>query len=78
MPSVMAWCYGMMAREVARDFPDVTLDKMLVDAMTVRMVTQPQSLDTIVAINLHADVLYDLAAALSGSNGVAPTANLNL
>ena len=45
--------------------------------MTVRMVTQPQSLDTIVATNLHADVLSDLAAALSGSIGVAPTANLN-
>jgi tartrate dehydrogenase/decarboxylase/D-malate dehydrogenase len=38
---------------------------------------QPQSLDTIVATNLHADVLSDLAAALSGSIGVAPTANLN-
>ena len=74
--------YGMVlwddvAREVARDFPDVTWDKMLVDAMTVRMVMQPQSLDTIVATNLHADVLSDLAAALSGSIGVAPTANLN-
>ena len=40
-----------VAREVARDFPDVTWDKMLVDAMTVRMVMQPQSLDTIVATN---------------------------
>jgi tartrate dehydrogenase/decarboxylase/D-malate dehydrogenase len=66
-----------VAREVAADFPDVTWDKMLVDAMTVRMVMQPQSLDTIVATNLHADVLSDLAAALSGSIGVAPTANLS-
>ena len=66
-----------VAREVAADFPVVTWDKMLVDAMTVRMVMQPQSLDTIVATNLHADVLSDLAAALSGSIGVAPTANLN-
>ena len=66
-----------VAREVAADFSDVTWDKMLVDAMTVRMVMQPQSLDTIVATNLHADVLSDLAAALSGSIGVAPTANLN-
>ena len=66
-----------VAREVAADFPGVTWDKMLVDAMTVRMVMQPQSLDTIVATNLHADVLSDLAAALSGSIGVAPTANLN-
>jgi len=66
-----------VAREVAADFPDVTWDKMLVDAMTVRMVMKPESLDTIVATNLHADVLSDLAAALSGSIGVAPTANLN-
>jgi len=49
---------------------------MLVDAMTARMVLNPKSLDTIVATNLHADVLSDLAAALSGSLGIAPTANL--
>jgi tartrate dehydrogenase/decarboxylase/D-malate dehydrogenase len=74
--------YGMVlwdeiAREVAADFPDVTWDKMLVDAMTVRMTLDPKSLDTIVATNLHADILSDLAAALAGSIGIAPTANLN-
>jgi tartrate dehydrogenase/decarboxylase/D-malate dehydrogenase len=63
--------------EVAEAFPDVAADKMLVDAMTTRMVLQPESLDTIVATNLHADILSDLAAALSGSLGIAPTANLN-
>jgi tartrate dehydrogenase/decarboxylase/D-malate dehydrogenase len=63
--------------EVAADYPDVAADKMLVDAMTTRMVLHPQSLDTIVATNLHADILSDLAAALSGSLGIAPTANLN-
>ncbi len=52
-------------------------DKMLVDAMTARMTLRPQTLDTIVATNLHADILSDLAAALAGSLGVAPTANLN-
>jgi tartrate dehydrogenase/decarboxylase/D-malate dehydrogenase len=66
-----------IAVEVAREFPDVTWDKMLVDAMTMRMVGKPQSLDTIVATNLHADILSDLAAALAGSLGIAPTANLN-
>ncbi|HZL58832.1 MAG TPA: tartrate dehydrogenase [Stellaceae bacterium] len=66
-----------IAAEVARDFPDVKWDKMLVDAMTTRMVLKPQSLDTIVATNLHADILSDLAAALAGSLGIAPTANLN-
>jgi tartrate dehydrogenase/decarboxylase/D-malate dehydrogenase len=66
-----------IAAEVARDYPDVTWDKMLVDAMTMRMVLRPQTIDTIVATNLHADILSDLAAALAGSLGIAPTANLN-
>ncbi len=62
---------------VARDYPDVAIDRELVDAMTMRMVNRPESLDTIVATNLHADILSDLAAALAGSVGIAPTANLN-
>ena len=66
-----------IATEVAKEFPDVTWDKMLVDAMTTRMVGKPSSLDTIVATNLHADILSDLAAALAGSLGIAPTANLD-
>ena len=66
-----------VAAEVAREFEDVVWDKMLVDAMTVRMTLDPESLDTIVATNLHADILSDLAAALAGSIGIAPTANLN-
>jgi len=66
-----------IAAEVAALYPDVTWDKMLVDAMTVRMVNKPDSLDVIVATNLHADILSDLAAALAGSIGIAPTANLN-
>ena len=66
-----------IAAEVAKEFPDVTWDKMLVDAMTARMTLRPQTLDTIVATNLHADILSDLAAALAGSLGIAPTANIN-
>lgn len=66
-----------IAEEVSREFPDVRWDKMLVDAMTTRMVGKPSSLDTIVATNLHADILSDLAAALAGSLGIAPTANLD-
>jgi tartrate dehydrogenase/decarboxylase / D-malate dehydrogenase len=66
-----------IATQIASEFKDVTWDKMLVDAMTMRMVMRPQSLDTIVATNLHADILSDLAAALAGSLGIAPTANLN-
>nr|WP_314419304.1 tartrate dehydrogenase [uncultured Erwinia sp.] len=66
-----------IAAEVAQEFPDVSWDKMLVDAMTHRMTLHPQSLDTIVATNLHADILSDLAGALAGSLGVAPTANID-
>ncbi|OJU14593.1 MAG: tartrate dehydrogenase [Afipia sp. 62-7] len=66
-----------LATEVSKEFPDVKWDKMLVDAMTIRMTLKPETLDTIVATNLHADVLSDLAAALAGSIGIAPTANLN-
>jgi tartrate dehydrogenase/decarboxylase/D-malate dehydrogenase len=74
--------YGLVlwdeiAAEVGREFPSVETDKMLVDAATTRMVAKPRSLDVIVATNLHADILSDLAAALAGSMGIAPTANLN-
>jgi tartrate dehydrogenase/decarboxylase / D-malate dehydrogenase len=63
--------------EVAKDYPDVKTDRELVDAMTTRMVLKPHTLDVMVATNLHADILSDLAAALAGSLGIAPTANLN-
>jgi tartrate dehydrogenase/decarboxylase/D-malate dehydrogenase len=66
-----------IAAQIAAEFPTVTWDKELVDAATARMVNRPASLDTIVATNLHADILSDLAAALAGSLGIAPTANLN-
>ncbi|PMR74790.1 tartrate dehydrogenase [Billgrantia endophytica] len=63
--------------EVAKAFPEVTIDRELVDAVTTRMVLKPETMDVIVATNLHADIISDLAAALSGSLGIAPTANLN-
>jgi len=63
--------------EVAKRYQDVETQRVLVDAMTTQMVLHPGWLDTVVATNLHADILSDLAAALSGSLGIAPTANLN-
>jgi tartrate dehydrogenase/decarboxylase / D-malate dehydrogenase len=66
-----------IAASVATEFPDVAWDKMLVDAMTARMVQHPSTIDTVVATNLHADILSDLAAALAGSLGIAPTGNIN-
>ena len=69
--------WDQIAGEVAAEFPDVKWDKELVDAMTARMVNKPATLDTIVATNLHADILSDLAAALAGSLGIAPTGNID-
>jgi tartrate dehydrogenase/decarboxylase / D-malate dehydrogenase len=66
-----------IAGETAQEFPDVRTDKVLVDAITTRMVAKPQTLDVMVATNLHGDILSDLAAALAGSLGIAPSANLN-
>jgi tartrate dehydrogenase/decarboxylase/D-malate dehydrogenase len=66
-----------IAALVSHDYKDVTWDKELVDAMTQRMVRKPASIDTVVATNLHADILSDLAAALAGSLGIAPTGNID-
>ncbi len=66
-----------IAVQISKEFPDVAWDKELVDAMTARMVNKPATIDTVVATNLHADVLSDLAAALAGSLGIAPTGNID-
>jgi tartrate dehydrogenase/decarboxylase/D-malate dehydrogenase len=63
--------------EVTAQYPDLTVEKMLVDAMTARMVMKPGSVDTIVATNLHADILSDLASALAGSLGIGATGNID-
>jgi tartrate dehydrogenase/decarboxylase/D-malate dehydrogenase len=69
--------WDQIATQIAPEFPHVTWDKELVDAATARMVNRPASLDTIVASNLHGDILSDLAAALAGSLGIAPTGNID-
>ena len=66
-----------IAVQIGAEFPAVAWDKELVDAATARMVNRPASLDTVVATNLHADILSDLAAALAGSLGIAPTGNID-
>ena len=66
-----------IAVQISKEFADVTWDKELVDACTARMVNRPATLDTVVATNLHADILSDLAAALAGSLGIAPTGNID-
>ncbi len=69
--------WDAVCREVLADFPDLDVDFKLVDAMAALMVTHPGSIDTVVATNLHADVLSDLASALTGSLGNGATANIN-
>jgi tartrate dehydrogenase/decarboxylase/D-malate dehydrogenase len=64
-------------RAVIADYPDLDVDWRLVDAMAAEMVIHPQRFDTILATNLHADILSDLASALTGSLGNGATANLN-
>lgn len=66
-----------IAAEIGLEYPDIKTGKTLVDAVTTHMAGKPESLDVLVATNLHADILSDLAAALAGSLGIAPTANLN-
>jgi tartrate dehydrogenase/decarboxylase/D-malate dehydrogenase len=62
---------------VAKDFPEVTVEKVLVDAMAARMVLRPDTIDTVIGSNLFADILTDLGAAIQGSMGLAASANLD-
>jgi 3-isopropylmalate dehydrogenase len=64
-------------REVAQDFPDVTLEEVIVDACAAFLVRNPQRFDVIVATNFHADILSDLASELSGGLGLAGSTNEN-
>jgi tartrate dehydrogenase/decarboxylase/D-malate dehydrogenase len=63
--------------EVAREFPDIRTESLLVDAACMDLVRRPQDFDVIVASNLFGDILTDLSAAITGSLGLAPSANLN-
>ena len=63
--------------EVAREFPDVTVDYLHIDAATIFMTTDPSRFDVIVTDNLFGDIITDLAAAVSGGIGVAASGNIN-
>ncbi|MGG5886031.1 isocitrate/isopropylmalate dehydrogenase family protein [Falsiroseomonas sp. HC035] len=64
-------------REVAQDYPEVTLDEIIVDACAAILVRDPQRFDVLVATNFHADILSDLASELSGGLGLAGSTNEN-
>ncbi len=63
--------------DVARDYPDVRTESLLVDAACMDFVRRPESFDVVVASNLFGDILTDLSAAITGSLGLSPSANLN-
>src|SRR4029077_2968409 len=62
---------------VAAEHPDIEVERVLIDALCARVVSRPGSLDVIVGSNLFGDILSDLTAAVAGSIGIAPAANLN-
>src|SRR5262245_53605539 len=63
--------------EVSRDYPEIRTESLLVDAACMDLVRRPESFDVIVASNLFGDILTDLSAIITGSLGLAPSANLN-
>ncbi|MBO0698113.1 MAG: 3-isopropylmalate dehydrogenase [Zavarzinella sp.] len=77
-----ALVYGMAlwddaAKAVAKEFPDVQMTSLLVDAAAMDFVRKPESFDVVVASNLFGDILTDLSAIVVGSVGLAASANIN-
>ena len=72
----MPW-WDSRADAIARDYPDVTVDKQHIDILSARFVLQPQRFSVVVASNLFGDILSDLGPATAGTIGLAPSANLN-
>jgi tartrate dehydrogenase/decarboxylase/D-malate dehydrogenase len=77
-----AQAYGMVLWDrvfdaVAREFPDIETESLLVDAAAMNFVRRPESFDVVVASNLFGDILSDLSAVITGSIGLAASANLD-
>jgi tartrate dehydrogenase/decarboxylase/D-malate dehydrogenase len=73
--SMVLW--DQVAESVSASYPSVNFRKYHVDALAARMITHPNTVDVMVASNLFGDILTDLGAAISGSLGIAPGANIN-
>lgn len=69
--------WDSVVTDVAREYPDVRVESVHLDALLARLVRAPGSLDVVVGSNLFGDLLTDLAGALMGSIGMAPAANLD-
>jgi tartrate dehydrogenase/decarboxylase/D-malate dehydrogenase len=77
-----AQAYGMtlwddVVDEVSREYPGVAVERLLVDAASMDLVRRPDEFDVLVASNLFGDVLTDIGAIISGSMGLAPSANID-
>jgi tartrate dehydrogenase/decarboxylase/D-malate dehydrogenase len=77
-----AQAFGMVLwdrvfQQVAQEFPDIETESLLVDAAAMNFVRRPESFDVVVASNLFGDILSDLSAIVTGSIGLAPSANLD-
>jgi tartrate dehydrogenase/decarboxylase/D-malate dehydrogenase len=78
-----AQAYGMVfwdeiVTDVSEEFPDVEVERLLVDAASMDLIRRPEDFDVIVASNLFGDILTDIGAIISGSMGLAPSANINI
>ena len=74
--------YGMVFwdkvfQEVASEYPNVETESLLVDAACMDLIRRPSEFDVIVGSNLFGDILSDIAAVITGSMGLAPSANIN-
>jgi len=69
--------WDQVVAERASHYPDVRMDSEHIDALAAKFVLQPQRFDVVVGSNLFGDILSDLAAAVAGSIGIAPSANLD-
>ncbi len=77
--NIMKYSDGLflaVAREVAKEYPDIEFQDALIDNLCMQLVRRPQEYDVIVAPNLYGDIISDLCAGLVGGLGLAPGANI--
>ncbi|MFI4984275.1 MAG: NADP-dependent isocitrate dehydrogenase [Rickettsiales bacterium] len=69
-------CFHSIFKEVAQEYPDIKADSIIVDIGSARIASRPQDFDVIVTLNLYGDIISDIAAEVSGSVGLAGSANI--
>ncbi len=77
--NIMKICDGMfhdVFKEISKEYPDIKADSMIVDIGSARIAARPQDFDVVVTLNLYGDIISDIAAEVSGSVGLAGSANI--